>query len=288
MILGLPYALAALAIGTPGMRFHIEAARIALALLRAKGPKAAESIARLLLVPIDSTRYFEFDWVWKRLVSRPDARRFLDVSSPRLLPLAYAKRARVLECWLLNPDASDLELTRQWAESLGIAGKCRFSASPIEGAELGDQRFDLVTSLSVLEHIVDERTALAGIWDRVASGGTLLLTLPCAAEAFDQSRDFNEYNLVAPAADGTYFFQRFYDEATLEARIFSVVGEPGSLAVYGEVVPGFFGRNADQKMRGLPYPIWREPYMMGKEFRSFPSIASLPGEGVVGLEFVKP
>jgi hypothetical protein len=39
-------------------------------------------------------------------------------------------------------------------------------------------------------------------------------------------------------------------------------------------------------MRGLPYPFWREGYMMGRHFRAYPSIDALPGEGVVALEFV--
>jgi hypothetical protein len=60
------------------------------------------------------------------------------------------------------------------------------------------------------------------------------------------------------------------------------------VTVYGECEPGFFGRNAQQKMRGLPYPFWREGYMMGRHFQVFPSIDALPGEGVVALEFVNP
>ena len=58
------------------------------------------------------------------------------------------------------------------------------------------------------------------------------------------------------------------------------------MTVYGEREPGYFGRNAQQKMRGLPYPFWREGYMMGRHFQIYPSIDALPGEGVVALEFV--
>ena len=68
--------------------------------------------------------------------------------------------------------------------------------------------------------------------------------------------------------------------------MFSILGEPRLMTVYGESEPGYFGRNAQQKMRGLPYPFWREGYMMGRHFRTYPSIDALPGEGVVALEFV--
>jgi hypothetical protein len=67
--------------------------------------------------------------------------------------------------------------------------------------------------------------------------------------------------------------------------VFSILGEPRQMTVYGESEPGYFGRNAQQKMKGLPYPFWREGYMMGRHFRTYPSIDALPGEGVAALEF---
>jgi hypothetical protein len=36
------------------------------------------------------------------------------------------------------------------------------------------------------------------------------------------------------------------------------------------------------------YPIWREPWMMAREWRLFERIDQMPGVGVVGLMFVKP
>jgi hypothetical protein len=112
--------------------------------------------------------------------------------------------------------------------------------------------------------------------------------MPCAAEGYDQYRDYDEYNLSRPDARGRFFFQRFYDPASLRERVFSVLGEPRQVTVYGEREPGYFGRNAQKKMRGLPYPFWREPYMMGRHFQTYPSIDALPGEGVVALEFYIP
>jgi hypothetical protein len=43
-----------------------------------------------------------------------------------------------------------------------------------------------------------------------------------------------------------------------------------------------------KRLLGAQYPVWREPYMMATEYRTFPSLEALPGEGVVVLEFVKP
>src|SRR5688572_28021486 len=85
-ILGPVNAVRAALRGTPGMRFQIEAADVACRLaLRGRREELVQA-GKLLAFPMDSTRYFEFDWVWERLQQRPPAVRYLDVSSPRLLP----------------------------------------------------------------------------------------------------------------------------------------------------------------------------------------------------------
>jgi len=53
------YALAATAIGTPGMRFHLEAVSAAIRLVT-RGSGLVAQAGRLALYPMDSTRYFEF------------------------------------------------------------------------------------------------------------------------------------------------------------------------------------------------------------------------------------
>jgi SAM-dependent methyltransferase len=281
------YALAAAAIGTPGMRFHVEAVDAALRLAAHGGRGLIAQAGRLALYPMDSTRYFEFDWVWSRLRRLRRVRAYLDVSSPRFLPLTYVRRFGVERAWFINPDRADLETTRRWASALSLSPRCHFSAEPIESAALDGGRFDAITSISVFEHIVDERPALENVRRFLAPGGSLLLTLPCTAAGYDQYRDYDEYNLARPDSEGRFFFQRFYDASSLRARVLSILGEPSRVTVYGESEPGYFGRNAQQKMRGLPYPFWREGYMMGRHFQIYPSIDALPGEGVVALQFTR-
>ncbi|HVQ15907.1 MAG TPA: hypothetical protein VMS40_20045, partial [Vicinamibacterales bacterium] len=111
------YALAATAIGTPGMRFHLEAVSTAMRLVT-RGNGLIGQAGRLALYPMDSTRYFEFDWVWSRLQRLVGVKNYLDVSSPRLFPLSYVRRSDVGRAWFVNPDTSDLETTRRWADAL--------------------------------------------------------------------------------------------------------------------------------------------------------------------------
>jgi SAM-dependent methyltransferase len=280
------YALAAAAIGTPGMRFHLEAVGMALRLVAHGGTRLLGQAGRLALYPMDSTRFFEFDWAWSRLQRLGRIRQYLDISSPRFLPLSYVRNSEVERAWFLNPDRADLATTEQWVAALSLSTETHFTSDPVESSALDEGSFDAVTSISVFEHIVDEGRALAKVRRLLAPGGTLLLTLPCTAAGYDQFRDYDEYKLAQPDSQGNYFFQRFYDASSLRDRIFSVLGEPRQLTVYGESEPGYFGRNALQKMRGLPYPFWREGYMMGRHFQIYPSIDALPGEGVVALEFV--
>ena len=141
---------------------------------------------RLALYPMDSTRYFEFDWAWSRLRRLRRVRAYLDVSSPRFLPLTYVRRFGVERAWFINPDRADLDTTRQWANALSLSRRCHFSAEPIESAALDGERFDAITSISVFEHIVDERPALENVRRLLAPGGSLLLTLPCTAAGYDQ------------------------------------------------------------------------------------------------------
>ena len=286
IVLGPAYAAAAAAIGTPGMRFHREAVAVAARLALRGGRALRRQAGRLALYPMDSTRYFEFDWAWSVLRRIGRLQAYLDVSSPRFFPMCVARRPEVDRAVLLNPDAADLDTTEAWASALGIAGKCRFLQQSVESVGGHEGTFDAITSISVFEHIAEEGAALRALRAMLKPGGTALLTLPCAAAGYDQYRDYDEYGLAPPDAEGRYFFQRFYDAASLEERILPIMGAPRRMVVYGEREAGFFGRNAEAKMRGLPYPFWREGYMMGRNFRIYPSIDALPGEGVVALEFV--
>jgi hypothetical protein len=114
------------------------------------------------------------------------------------------------------------------------------------------------------------------------------MTVPCSSKASEQYIDRDRYGILAPAEDGYYFWQRFYDRQELEDRIFAVAGRPSRQVVYGEKKPGSFQENAARKRADRYYPLWKEPYMMAREYRRYASIEDLPGEGVVALEFDKP
>lgn len=275
---------------TPGLRFHRLCAEFGLRLLfKRAAPISLGWSYQFIFEPMDSTRYFEFDFAWRAL--EPFIfQSYLDVSSPRLLPLLLLWKKRVSSAELINPDTHDLETTQNLADASGLANRCHFRDCVIGAVPFALESFDLITSISVVEHISEDRQAIQKMWALLKPGGRLLVTVPCAAQTSEQFVDHNEYGVLEPDKTGFVFFQRFYDPTLLQERILSVTGPPNQMRVFGEKVPGAFQKNAQQKRMEhfTRYPFWREPYMMGQEYTYFDSVANLPGEGVIAMEFVKP
>ena len=286
-ILTPPYLLMAHRCRTPGLLFHLDCALLGLRLLfRKKNTVPTEMIYAILFHPMDSTRYFEFDFVWNALSSEP-FNRYLDVSSPRLFPILLVAKRPEVAAEMINPDGKDILQTESLVRALGLESRCRLTQCLVGSAPLPDGAFDVVTSISVLEHIPEDTGAIRKMWSLLRPGGRLLLSVPCAAESSEQYISENPYGVLEPGDDGYTFWQRFYDDEALQERIFRITGRPRRYGIYGEVRPGTFRRNAYRKISDPHYPFWREPYMMGREYRYFGSVGELPGEGVIAMEFVK-
>lgn len=233
---------------------------------------------------MDSTRYFEFDFVWRRLKDVTNAS-YLDVSSPRLLPILFVDSRRDVTATFINPDVADLRETRDLAEACGIVGRCRFEELVVGALSFPDESFDVITSVSVVEHIRDDVGAVAQMWRTLRQGGRLLLSVPCAANSEQQFINIQQYSFTHLEDDGTVFHQYVYNSRSLQ-RLFAVTGPPVQQEVYGERQAGFHLRLYERKWIDASYPFWKEPWFM-TTFSRFDSIEQLPGEGVVLLEFVK-
>jgi SAM-dependent methyltransferase len=278
---------AAYILKTPGTGIHIKLIFQALGLFFLRRI-SLRTCCSLMFYAMDSTRYFEFHEVLNS-ASKVPFRRYLDISSPRLIPFMLLARNKSVLLDMINPDNRDLTEAQELSVSLGLAVRCSFQNNTIEAAEYPADKFDLITCVSVLEHIPEDKEAVIKMWSLLCPGGRLILTLPCRASALEQYISRDEYGVLPPAFEGYTFWQRFYDEVRLRDIIFSVTGLPVKRIIYGERKCGLFYRNATKKrLLGPLYPFWRESYMMAREYRYFKTLAELPGEGVVMLEFVKP
>jgi SAM-dependent methyltransferase len=273
--------------GVPGLAFRKNCVRLGFRLLSHEVSKRSlAEICRLWFWPMDSVRYFEFDFAWQAL-SGSSVIRYLDVSSPRLFPIVLLDQQTKVQAELLNPDAKDLNQTTKMIGALGLESHCNFHACLIADLPFSSAMFDLITSISVVEHIPNDKMAIQKMWQLLKPGGRLVLTVPCASETREEFIDRNEYGLLEPCEDHFYFYQRYYDQKLLEENIFSVTGAPRRFAVYGEKVSGTYRKNEEAKRADPFYPIWREPYAMGQVYQYFRSIDDLPGVGVIGMEFKK-
>jgi SAM-dependent methyltransferase len=276
--------------GGQGLHLHLRAAALATRIALRRGRLPAGGAHAWLVAPLDSVRYFELDFCWRHAAARSSgALRYLDLSSPRLFALLLLRARPRLTGLLVNPDAKDLCVTAAALRDCGLQERCSVLEATAEGARLEADRFDLVTSISVLEHIPapGDSRALRLLWDAVAPGGQLLVTVPCAREAFEEHIDRDEYGLLPRDARGFVFGQRFYDEALLRETFFATCGEPGALEIFGEREPGHFLADRARKNDGTWKP-WREPWELATRWQRFASIAKLPGLGVAAMSFIKP
>lgn len=178
------------------------------------------------LTPIDYVRWRELEFALaavRRFMPAPRA--VLDVSSPKLLPVTLA--AALPGAAVRATDIVDDEV--RWAaaaaEQLELPN---LAAEPADARALGypDGAFDLVTSVSVFEHIApaaDGDVPAARELGRVlAPGGVAVLTVPFAREGFAEYRS----GAVYERAGGTepIFFQRFYDAAGLHRTLVAPSG----------------------------------------------------------------
>ncbi len=282
------YCSLAYASGTPGLRFRHDCVYLGIRLIERRKDRVSLLPAyELIFSPMDSTRYFEFDFASKCVLNIP-VKNYLDVSSPRLFPLVFLLKRREVTGTLINPDDKDLAITTALSHDLGLDDRCTLDNYLIQDAPYPTGSFDLITCISVLEHIPNEIPSLLHIWSLLKTGGHFILTVPCRAEMEEQYISNNEYGILKPGQNGYTFWQRFYDETLLQDNILKNIGQPICSAIYGEKEDGIFAANAALKRAfGPRYPFWKEPYLMGRDYCLYDSINELPGEGVIAMEFKK-
>jgi SAM-dependent methyltransferase len=280
----LPWSLVSARLrGAPGLGCRLRCVALGIRALMAGDARRASA---LIVNPLDSFRYFELDVVLAAARALP-VKHYLDVSSPRLVPIMILKAHPELVADVLNPLEQDLHETAATARAVGVGTRCRLHRALINDAHFAGASFDLITSISVVEHIEDDSSAVAMMWRLLRPNGKLIVTVPCAREACDEYTDLDEYQLLSKDADGFVYWQRYYNEITLAQRIWSVTGPPARVRIFGEKRAGHYDENVQRKRSDPRYPYWREPVMMGRDYRAFDRIDELPGMGVIAMEFTK-
>lgn len=180
--------------------------------------------------PINSyMRFPEYYWfdaaIRAYLAGMPAASRpaVLDVGSPKMLGL-YLGVTTVAELTL--SDISDLNIDEyrlMWrALSKRAKGQVEFSLQDARALQFESSRFDIVYSMSVLEHIEGETGDSAAVHElmRVLKpGGLLVLSVPFGNKYIEQKRIGFAGAARETGDREAYFFQRIYDPSAFRSRI---------------------------------------------------------------------
>lgn len=229
-------------LGLPGCRFAVFGAVSGWRIRK----KDQELASGLLITPVNCVRYFEFDFALKALPV-PLTGRCLDVSSPRLFSAFILKKNPYVKLDIVNPDGRDLDETKRLIDAISPSrNDIAFHHTYADRLPWDSNIFDYIWSISVLEHIPipDDIKVLMEIWRVLKRRGKLILTLPVMASGFEEYRDENVYGLgqIGQEKEG-YFFQRWYDENSLQKRVLKVVKNADVVAK----------KNLGRKAQGMVY-----------------------------------
>lgn len=275
--------------GLPGVRFGWFGLRCARALRKQGNLIQWYSYST---TPVSCVRYFEYSFALRHFKHmRPSF--CLDLSSPRLFSSYVMNLSRDIAVDVVNPDMSDLQLTRNLMHNLGISSdRARFLQAYAESLPFDAASFDMIWSISVIEHIPSPNVwkALDELWRVLRLKGVLILTVTVSRKYWDEFREESVYRLKSEQVDERgVFFQRHYDAMKLKSDLLSRFsgGRVIDSAIYGERRSGWF--TSYEKMwqkKGNHFTCW-DPLRMQFAFRPYASIDAMPGDGIICLAVKK-
>jgi SAM-dependent methyltransferase len=245
----------------------------------------------LLLNPVSCVRYFEFDYCKRNLGHHIHAKQIIDISSSFLFGFYIAHR-HDLKYTYLNPDKREIDHIEYMREYIYPRSKYSVNIADATNLPYRDNSVDDIISISVIEHIngSGDSAAMAQMWRTLKPGGKLILSFPIKRSYEEEFRDDNAYGLNVDKKNGKFFFQRYYDQTSIDKRILSKV--PGhevvNTEIFGELEEGFF---EEYEKRWIARGLWetvKDPYYMSKCMRYYDSIDDIRGMAVLGITIKKP
>lgn len=234
----------------------------------------------LFLNPISCVRYFEFDFCYINFIDKTP-KNVLDISSPYLFS-TYMSLHYPSNYTYLNPDRNDLHQINKITDGVRNMPKFKMLSADASRLPFENDKFDLIVSISVIEHIDEsiEAEALSEIWRVLNNGGTLLLTFPSAKKYFEEFRETSVYDLKVKRESQKYFFQRFYDNGAIQERILNNLTNHSVLIkeIYGEIRSNFFSEYEKRWQEKELSETVKDPYYIVHEFKKINNLNELTGK----------
>lgn len=202
-------------------------------------------IKNTIFYPLDSTRYTEFayflEYIRKYSISFK-GKTVLDISSPFMLAYILAKDAHVTKTDI-NPEES---------RSIKPSKQLVFKQEDGTALTYADNSFDLVYSVSVIEHIYNGYIKTIQEMIRVCKpGGYIYLSFPVSKEHQEEWIENSIYS-HQHTNEGKTFFQYRFSEKDVNEIIASFAGATvRSKDIYWERTPGLYD-TMTRRMRKRP------------------------------------
>ena len=200
--------------------------------------------------------------------------RILDIGSPQILSLALGKYSDLWEITYLNSWEPELEDLRQKASTLGLSRLQIIHADITRfGTVSGLGTFDYIFSCSVFEHIHPEDggdTLAAKIVPRLLKpSGVFVFSVPYYTERFNEYLAGDVYTMKGTPQNKT-FFQRFYDEKSLQDQIIT----PTGLRISGKTYIGerYYSVNNIKKRMAFLVGLGKRAFIMGRLFNTISDV----------------
>lgn len=206
--------------------------------LRLGAKKTVGKITQPINAPSRFAEYCHFDSaIQGYLTSLPvkSGVKILDVGSPKMLGLYLA---RTTEAELMLTDISELNVDEYQVMWRALHSRARgsavFSLQDVRSLHFDAATFDVVYSMSVIEHVEGESGDSAAMREMVRvlkPGGLLVVSVPFGRTYAEQHRVGFAGAARKTGDHGTYFFQRIYDRAAFERRILSQASDLDGVAL---------------------------------------------------------
>jgi len=189
-----------------------------------------------LLQPVNSYTRFPEYWFLGSEAERylgtsgsAGRRKILDVSSPKCFSLYLAYHFDA-ELYMTDiDDASVMEAEILWRAIRDRAkGATHFSVEDARSLTYADETFDIVYSMSVIEHVAGSAGDSESVREMLRvlkPGGLLMVTVPFGPDYVEQGRAGFEGAARGTGDKKVYFFQRIYAPESARERIIGAIPE---------------------------------------------------------------